>query len=117
MSDTYGKNIFAGETLPKHLSRLSVLVILVTLTGVIFRFDMLRKLCVCISNLLVWSWIAFGIAAVTGIIYFNLQGIKHNNNKTLCPSLILFLNLVQSLAFVTGLVFLILFGALLANVI
>jgi len=110
-------NNLSGELLPKYITKFSLLIITATFIAVIFRFDMLRKLCVCISNFLAYSWLAFGIAVITGIISFNLLLFARMKNKPSPANCLIVLNLLQSLAFITGMVFLFFFGALLINVI
>ncbi|MCF8371585.1 MAG: hypothetical protein K9H64_08175 [Bacteroidales bacterium] len=91
---------------------LSTLFILLSLFIVVLQFQELRSLCVCISNYLAWSWIAFGIAILIGLIVQSLV-LLENSSPTLCK---LFLA-IQSLAFYIGIVLAVLFGSFLLKVI
>lgn len=91
---------------------LSALFILVSLFIVVLQFQELRSLCVCTSNYLAWSWIAFGIAILIGLVVQTLVLLENRSSK-LCKLLLV----IQSLAFYIGIVLAVLFGSFLLKVI
>ena len=91
----------------RRINNWSLILTLSTLVAVMFRFNVLREYCVCISNYLAWSWIAFGISLFIGLFSGLLIRDKY---KLLC-------SLLQATAFYAGIVFMVLFGARLLDVI
>ncbi|MEA3446015.1 MAG: hypothetical protein U9R19_14945 [Bacteroidota bacterium] len=110
MKSNYSKMKFAFESI-RLQSILSSAFILITLFVAVLQFEELRSICVCISNYLVWSWIAFGIAIFIGLLTRFLI-LSVTNNYKLCN---MFLAL-QSISFFLGIVFAVLFGSLLLKV-
>lgn len=91
---------------------LSALFILLSLVIVVLQFQELRSICVCTSNYLAWSWIAFGIAILIGLIAQVLV-LQENSSSKICKLLLA----LQSVAFFVGIVLAVLFGAFLLKVI
>ena len=89
----------------------SLFIIVVSLVSIIFRYDELRTICVCISNYLAWAWIAFSINIFVGLITILLPIFSPNNNKSSKYFLVL-----QSLFFFIGIALLVMFGARLLDV-
>ncbi|MCX6257184.1 MAG: hypothetical protein NTW49_04700 [Bacteroidia bacterium] len=105
------------KSIQVYLTRISLVIIIVTVASAMFRFDLLRRLCVCIANVLAWSWIAFGAAIFIGLITFNMAAFYRKKEKHLPTTLFLILNILQSVVFLAGLILLIFFGARLLDVI
>ena len=92
-------------------------IIVLSAVAVMFQFQELRQLCVCISNWLAWSWIANAAAILFSIVLMITVSVKSAENSLKPTKLQNLLFSLQSLAFTTGLVFLIIFAAKLTNVI
>ena len=91
---------------------LSTIAILSTLFVVVFQFNELRSLCVCISNYLAWGWIGFGISIILGLAGLTSAFSSTSNNTFQKVMLIL-----QSIAFFAGIFLIVLFGSFLLKVI
>ncbi len=111
MENTIEQTKFLKKTIQLHFL-LSTLIILTSLFAAIFQFEALRNICVCISNYLAWSWIAFGITILIGLIANFYLSLNETNNKFL--KLFLFL---QTISFYLGIIFIVLFGSFLLRVI
>ena len=110
------------ENFSKQLTFLSVGIIALTVFGVLGRFDKLREYCVCISNHMAYGWVAYGFAIIIGmiIIFLSIKSSDSSNEnceKKCCCKSNKILLLLQIIAFLTGVVFTVLFGAALAYVI
>jgi hypothetical protein len=97
----------------------SALMITSTLIAAAFLREELATLCICTSNKLVWGWIFLAISMLLSLVS-GTAGIFCSCRKPLeqrrfiLPYTAL---LLQTATFITGLIFMILFGAYLLNVI
>lgn len=98
----------------KFLSVISVAIILFTSIPMLFVYEPLREFCICIVNFMAWSWIAFAISILISIVLI-LKGV-YSSDET-AGKFAGVLLILQSLAFVTALVFFIIFTSKIVNVI
>ncbi len=111
MEKKYSQMKFAFDSI-KQQSILASAFIITTLFVAVFQFEALRSICVCISNYLAWSWIAFGISILIGL-FTRFMILSGSENPKLCRLLLA----LQSIVFFTGIVLVVLFGSFLLKVI
>lgn len=106
------RNFFKGALV---LLALSVFMFVASTMAMIFSYEKLAELCICIVNFLAWSWIATAISVIAGVLNiifpdFRNEGV--NNDKT--TRLLL---MIQSLMFVAAVVLQMIFAAKITSVI
>ncbi|NVO03458.1 MAG: hypothetical protein HXX09_12230 [Bacteroidetes bacterium] len=110
------------ESFSKQLTFLSIGIIALMVFGFIGRFDKMREYCVCIANKMAYGWVAYGIAIIIGMVIVvmcinSTNKTEESCEKKCCCKSKNILLILQILAFLTGVVFTVLFGAALASVI
>jgi hypothetical protein len=101
----------------KYLLGLSVLIILGTVVASIFALEPFGSMCICIINFLAYAWIAFACTALLSMITFITVAVA--SSKEHCCQRFTMINVLlwlQGIAFLTGLIFLVIFIARYANV-
>jgi hypothetical protein len=102
----------------KYLLGLSVLIVAGTVIPSIFALEPYGSMCICVINYLAYAWIAFAAAALFAVITWIIL-LMASLKESCCRrhtgvNLLLWL---QGLAFILGLIFLVIFIARYTNVI
>lgn len=96
----------------------ALFTIIVTMIVSTFMYEKLATMCICTSNKLVWGWVFMAISILTGLVSTSAAifcGCKKplEQRRFILPYTAI---LLQTAAFITGLIFIILFGAYVLNV-
>jgi hypothetical protein len=102
----------------RFLLGLSVFVILGTLIASIFALGFYNSMCICTINFLAYAWIAFAVTALLALVTLNLC-IMANTKEDDSRRYVMINSLLwlQSLGFLLGLIFMVVFIARYTNVI
>lgn len=93
----------------------SVVLIIIIYLSVLFHFDWLSQICVCILNFLAWALTALAISMLSSIIIIFLKSI--GLLKSLKKGFLFALLILQSISLLCGIILLIFFTVKLLNVI
>jgi|GEM_PF-1937789 len=99
---------------------LSALIMLFTIFGIMLKLEYFRVMCVCTTNYIAYSWIGFGVSIIAGLklSFFSVIASRSDKKYFFCKNWLFNLMLAfQSISFIAGIVYLLLFAMKLSNVI
>jgi len=96
----------------------SIAIIGSTVIAVLFSYKNLQEFCICASNKLAYAWILLGSTIFFSIVCLLIGIIKEDRPlSSFNDKVILFGTIIQSICFLSAIVFIILFAAKIINVI
>jgi hypothetical protein len=106
------------NSLSKLYFIVSTAIIVSTVIAVLFVYQKFHELCICIPNQLAYAWILFAITILLSIIGLVLtENNSDGNPNGRTTKLTMYLSILQSVCFITGMIFLVYFGSRIMDVI